>query len=172
MAFEGMFLKCRLDYEILNISVEELAASTGLTEQMLEDRIDREGWLQWFPQEDEDREFHLDPNSELTEGENMFELKASQFTQKGRTRLQVYQIAKQMRLVGMYTQLEMNLIEQANEAILLVNPEDAKSIQALAGVLQNLTKDISQLNQSLTLGQDSNGLPQLVIRDLSGVVDN
>ena len=51
MAFEGMFLKCRLDYEILNISVEELAASTGLTEQMLEDRIDREGWLQWFPQD-------------------------------------------------------------------------------------------------------------------------
>jgi hypothetical protein len=170
MAFEALWMSARLNYEVLNISMEEIAESMGLSVAMVIAKADIENWKQWFP-EDDKSEFELNEDDDLLEGENMFMLQANQYTEKSRKRLQVYQIAKQLMLMGLYTKLEVNLITKANEAVELINPEDTKEIQALSTVLQSLTKDLGQLSQSMTLGTDNeSGLPQLIIRDLSGNV--
>ena len=165
MAFEATWLAARLDYEILNIPLEQIADTLGLTPGMLQEIHDEQGWKQWFPSEE--TEFTLDPDSDLNEGDNLFELRANQFTAEGQKRLHVYQLAKQMHLAGMYTKLEASLVEKATEAIEEVDSNEIGDIQTLASILQSLTRDLKQLSQSMTLSQDENGLPQLIIRDLS-----
>ena len=169
MAFESLWVSAKLDFEILNIPISNIANSMGLTEAMVQQEAKAKNWRQWFPiDEDKENEFQLDEDADLHEGDNVFELRANNFTSEGRKRLQVYQVAKQMHLMGQYTRLEASLIEKANEAINLVDPEHVGDIQTLSGVLQSLTKDLNQLQQSLTLGTDADsGLPQLIIRDLS-----
>ncbi len=167
MAFESLWMSARLDFEVLNVSLEEISKTMGLSLEMVKKEAEQKGWKQWFPEEVS--EFHLNENDDLHDGDNLFELKANQFTSSGRKRLQVYQVAKQLLLAGSYARLESALIEKANEAINIVDPEDIKDIQALSSVLQSLTKDLHSLSQSMTLGTDSDsGLPQLIIRDLSG----
>ena len=166
MAFEAEWLSARLNYEILNVSIPAIANTMGLTLEMVTTKADAEEWHQWFP-EDED-EFHLDEDLDINEGENLFELKANQFTSSGKKRLQVYQIAKQLHLMGLYTKLEVNLLDKANSAVHEIEPAQIEAIAQLSTVLQNLTKDLSKMAQSMTLSSDENGLPQLIIRDLSG----
>ena len=167
MSFEAQWLSARLNFEILNISVDAIANTMGLETKHVEEQMQEQSWKQWFPATDS--EFDLDPDSDINEGENLFELKANQYTAEGRKRLQVYQIAKQLHLMSLYTRLEVSLIEKANEAIDIVDAANISAISTLSGVLQSLTRDLNQLSQSMTLGTDSeSGLPQLIIRDLSG----
>jgi len=167
MSFEALWLSARLNHEILNISLESIASAMGLSIGMVVATAENENWTQWLPEDD--TEFHLDEDADLHEGDNLFTLRANQFTETGRKRLQVYQVAKQLMLMGLYTKLEVNLITKANEAVESIDSTEIKEIQALASVLQTLTKDLSTLQQSLTLGTDNeSGLPQLIIRDLSG----
>jgi hypothetical protein len=166
MSFEAQWLSARLNYEILNISIESIAKSMNLRIVDIQAEADENNWNQWFPEDES--EFDLDPGSELNEGENLFEIKANQFTDTGKKRLEVYQVAKQLMLMSLYTKLEVNLISKANEAAELLDVNNINDIATLSGVLNSLTKDLSKLAQSMTLGQDDKGLPQLIIRDLSG----
>ena len=166
MSFEAQWLSSRLNYEILNIPLVSIAKMMRLRTKDVEAEAEENDWKQWFPADES--EFDLNPDSELNEGENLFELKANQYTAEGKKRLEVYQVAKQLMLMSLYTKLEVNIIKKANEAAESTEITSVGDISSLSGILSSLTKDLSKLSQSMTLGQDDNGLPQLIIRDLSG----
>jgi len=165
--FDAQWISARLNYEILNIPLESIANSMNLRLIDVRAEAEENDWKQWFPETESDLD--LDPDSELNEGENLFELKANQYTEAGRKRLEVYSVAKQLALMNLYTRLEVNIVAKANEAIELTDPKNVKDLSILSGVLTSMTKDLEKLSQSMTLGQDeSTGMPQLIIRDLSG----
>ena len=164
----------RLTYEILNISLEEIADSMGLTLQMIQNISEKQKWQQWFPDDDcsifsLDNDTTLNEDEELLEGEDIFSVRADQFLDKNRKRLQVFNMAKELAMAEQYANLEVSLIEKAREAISLLNAEDIKELKDLSGIFKDLAKQLQQMGSSITMGQDeATGLPTVIIKDLSG----
>jgi hypothetical protein len=161
----------RLSYEILGVPLKDLADTLGLPLSMMEKIAKEQEWQQWFS-EDDSSSFSLvegTEGEELLEGEDIFTVRADQFLDKNRKRLQVFNMAKQLALVELYADLETKLLAKARSAIEAVDEESVRDIATLSGVFQALTKDIQGLNSAISMGKDESGLPTVIIRDLSGV---
>lgn len=163
---DKMFIVPKLSYEILNIPLEAIAANLGLTTDMLEKVARDQSWVQWFPEDSQS--IYLEEDADMLEGEDIFTVKADQYLDRNRKRLQVYNMAKSVVLAELYAGLEVDLIHAAKTAINELDPENVKGLKDLSGVFKDLTKDIQGLSSSIQLARDEQGLPTVILRDLSG----
>ncbi len=129
--------------------------------------IDKEvlegNWQQWWPEPDLD----LSAPSEYMSEEDLTS-QADLFMERSRRRLAVYNMAKELLLAQRLFKLESSIIEKAS-TILDGVEMCARDIKALSSVFKEMTQNsISSTLSSLTLGQDDNGMPTVILRDLSG----
>ena len=163
---DRIFIVPKLSYEILNVPLDAIAANLGLTTGMLEKIAKEQHWVQWFPEEEPT--FQLAENADLLEGEDIFTVKADQYLDKNRKRLQVYNMAKSVAITELYTDLEISLINAARESVAGLDPEDTKGLKNISTVFKDLTKELQGLSSSIQLARDEQGLPTVILRDLSG----
>ncbi|MCK9408277.1 MAG: hypothetical protein M0R68_04005 [Bacteroidetes bacterium] len=153
----------RLQYEILNVSVESLARSAGIPQDLIQREIDKGRWTVLWPDENE-------PKLVVEEDEDLFTVSTNQYIDKTRRRLQAYSYAKEILLATRYLELESNLIKKANqvlENLTTVDMTAASGLKTLSSLYRDLSKGLSSVS-SLSLGTDEEGLPTVIIKDLSG----
>jgi hypothetical protein len=154
----------RLQYEILNTPLDQIAAEQNLPVSVLKREAENGNWrVLWpdipFAPHDPD-----DPTDQMT-------LESEQYMDIARKRLKVYSLAKDMLLAHRYLALECSLIEAAQTILDSVDTSniDAKNIRLLASLYKDMTSgsNLSAL-ASMTLTTDENGIPTVVVRDMSG----
>jgi len=152
----------RLQYEILNRSLESLASELNIPLLAIEQEASNNKWVQWFPGGD----LVVDPASNLSV-EDMEE-ECEEFVTKSKQRLAIYNIAKELLLAQKYLALEVKIIDEANN-ILDSSELDAKTIKALSSLYVDMTKtSVSNALASMSFGMDDSGLPTVIVKDLSG----
>lgn len=165
----------RLQYEILNVPLSRLASESGLSESMINRTIEEEGWSQWWPEEEtaiqlkKQRELSLaseDLHTASSE-EEMLAQQSEEFVDRAKKRLQAYTLAKEIYLAQKYLQLESALITKAH-AILEECPSlDPQAIKQLSALYKDMVSK-SPMSTLLSLNADESGVPNLIIRDLTG----
>ncbi len=167
---EGKILPIRLQYELFNLSVKECADLAELTEDMIQVRINRDKWLRLFPNIDfsgVNINKLISGTEELTDEDNSFALEIEQFTEFCNKVMQVYNLRKTQLLQAMYAELEAKIVEKAIDALNDYDT-DIRGISSLAKCYKDLTNDIHQLLSKSLVIEGSNGVPSLIIKDLSG----
>jgi len=156
----------KLQYEILNVSIESMASQAQINKGVLESIIENQKWKRkWV--DPEEPELTLDKDDfeedELT-------VQSEKFVERAKKRLAAYIIAKNILLAQRYLELEASIV---NKAILLTNQIDetgsTKAVKDLSVLFNNMLKG-APLNNILELQalKDIGGLPTLVVRDLAG----
>jgi len=156
----------KLQYEILNKSVEHLAAENDIPINMLRTEIERLGWTQWWPESD----LILYPD---TDKDEQLQAQSETFIERTKRRLAVYNLAKEMYLAQKYLELETQIIDTALKSLIRANEVninmDAGAITALSNLYKNMTsKSIASALSTISFGEDEGGLPTVIIKDLSG----
>jgi len=161
----------KLQYEILNISVESICSSSGLNPLIFPDIIKKHGWKRWWkdPEEPEAEIVH-DGDPRVDEfGEDLLTIQSEAYVDRTKKRLAAYALAKQVLLAQKYLELESKLISKALESIRDIDTSNTAGIKALSSLYKDLTKGSSLDGAfSVGVGQNDDGLPQLIVRDLSG----
>ena len=151
----------RLQYEILNVSAESIAKTTGLPLSAIQDEITLNQWTRMWPDENE-------PTLEIAEGEDVFKLSSDRYVEKTRKRLYAYALAKEVLLATRYLELEAGLINKANECLTSIDPVTGVSaVKMLSSLWKDMQKSAAA-NASMSFGMDESGLPTVVVKDLSG----
>lgn len=153
----------RLQYEILNVSVESIAKQLGLPPEVVAIEIEREGWKPLWPNDDE-------TPLEVGEGEDAFELAIDKYISRARKRLMAYALAKEMLLAQKYLQLELGIVDTALQTLKSIDSSSVSAIKTLASLYRDMCKNSlsSTSNLSMQTGLDEQGLPTVIIKDLSG----
>ena len=165
MAIDIELLK--IQYEILNVSIDSIARSTGIPADLIELEVKRGGWTRLWPDEDE-------PKLQIEEDEDVFTVSSSSYIKKTQRRLQAYSLAKEVLLATRYLQLESNLIQKANDALDALtdtNLSQASGLKTLSSLYRDLVKNGIGGSTGLQLQTDEDGLPMVIIKDLSGQGD-
>jgi hypothetical protein len=156
----------RLQYEILNFSVADLAKQTGMPESIIQKEVDSQNWKQWWPT---DKHFaEANPEDELEDSE-VFALQSEQYIDTAKRRLAVYTLAKEIHLAQKYLALESSLVDKAKDIVDEIKSSDAEA----AAKMSRLFKDMTTKNplaslQSIQFGEDEGGIPTVIVRDLTG----
>lgn len=171
----------RLQYEILNTSVNYLADASGISANMIQDEINRAGWKQLWPNEpslSNPESLHkaiqsskpLDPN--LVADEDEFAASSALIIDRAKRRLQLYSLAKETYLSSRYLDLEASILDAAiSKAIEMATAANGSSadLKQLSNVYKDLTNGSSlSAAASLQFGTDESGIPTVVFKDLSG----
>ncbi len=172
--FDTRYVIPKLTYEILNVSIAEIADIMGLTTGMVQDIADAQNWTRWFTDDiDSASDFNsstsiLKHEEELLEGEDLFTVRADQFLDKNRKRLQVFNMAKEIALAEHYAEFEVSIISKAREAIDDLEVKNVSDLKNLSSIYKDLAKSLQGVNNAVSFTQDEGGLPTVIIRDLSG----
>jgi hypothetical protein len=161
MAIDIELLK--LQYEILNVSVSSISRTTGIPEDLILREIERGKWTPLWPDEDE-------PKLQVEEDEDLFTVSTNQYIDKTRRRLQAYSLAKEILLATRYLELESSLIKKATESLDTIDPSvtATSALKTLSSLYRDLVKNGLSSGTSLSLQTDEQGLPTVIIKDLSG----
>ena len=179
----------KLRYEILNVSLADLAEEIATPLSILEKEATLKNWAQWWPDSlpgvlttpspilpsdsptdpsyINDEEDYSDQLTPLEEG-------AQTYVKESRIRLQVYTLAKEIYLAHKYATLESDLIDQARIIVeVATTPQD---LAQLSSVFKNLGSLLTSAAKShgqsaLAIGQNEDGVPTVIIRDLTGKRD-
>lgn len=165
----------KLQYEILNVPLEQIDAAAGLPIGALAHEAKRLGWKQLWP----DQPSLATPTSSYLQPQNQDEanealaLESEQYIDNARKRLKVYTLAKEILLAQRYLELECGIIQCAKNILenAEASPESmpASAIKQMSAMLKDLQHGSNLANlASMSISQDENGLPQVIIRDLSG----
>jgi len=176
----------KLRYEILNVTLEELASDVDVPTQILEAEATRKSWVQWWPYPDPSTAVappttpevatnsHLsdavvagvDDDTDDTDDDSELEIGSQAFLHDTALRLQVFNMAKEVYLSHKYAGLESALIDRAREATngMSIAPQDLKH---LSSIFKDLASNMST-GKSLSIGTTDDGLPTVIIRDLRG----
>lgn len=165
----------KLRYEILNVTLEELAADVDMPVQILLREAETNGWMQWWPYD-----IPTDPSAEVAsptalagdslllddEDESELEIGSQAYLRDTALRLRVFNMAKEVYLSHKYAGLESALIDSARDAAggMNVAPQDLKH---LSSIFKDLASNMST-GKSLSIGTTDDGLPTVIIRDLRG----
>ena len=151
----------KLQYEILNVSIDALAAETDIPADFLQEEINRLGWARMWPEEGE-------LPLVADEGEDVFKLQSDAFIDKARRRLCMYQLAKDALLATRYLELEAGIIKKANECLSHIDPQaGAAAVKTLSSLWRDMQKNSAQAT-AFSVGTDETGLPTVIVKDLSG----
>lgn len=152
----------RLQYEILNKPVEQLAAENGIPTDMLQEQVDILGWHQFWPEAD----MILCPDVDKDE---LLQAQSEAYIERSKRRLAVYNLAKEIQLAQKYYELETQIVDTAIETLIQATNMEAPSINALGNLYKNMTaKSIASALSTISFGEDEGGLPTVIIKDLSG----
>jgi len=153
----------RLQYEILNKSLKDIASDEGTSFTLLCKEAEANGWRQYWPDPPK-----VDHDTE--DASEIMALEADQFIDLGRRRLKVYSLAKEMLLAHRYLTLECSIIDAANTLLTMQSAElGTTGVKQLSALFKDLTSGSNLANlASMAITTDDNGLPTVVIRDLSG----
>lgn len=153
----------KMQYEILNKPIEEIARESGLQTRSIQQEAERDKWVQWFPEPD----LTVDP-SKKHDTEAMQEI-SEDFTARTKHRLAIYNIAKDLLLAQRYFMLEMKIIDKANNILEIqedsLSPSEIKTLSSLYSEMSKQT--ITRVMQSVSLTQDDNGIPTVIVKNLS-----
>lgn len=151
----------RLQYEILNVSIDSLAESTGIPAEVIGDEVIKKGWTRQWPDDDE-------PQLLIEPGEDTFKLQSDAYIEKTRKRLHAYSLAKEVLLATRYLELEAGIISKANECLMHIDPSSGTAaVKALSSLWKDMQKSAAQA-AAFSISQDEGGLPTVIIKDLSG----
>jgi len=180
----------RLRYEILNISLADLATETQVPLPILEIEAKNNEWKQWWP-EDQELQFQVrtslkeastpsiplpillsdqdDLTTDSTDDDGFDELSpleegAQLFIKDSRVRLQVFNLAKDIHLAHKYASFESALIDQAKGQV--ASAHTAVDVRNLVLSLKDLPGKAAAAG--LQISQSDDGMPTVIIKDLSG----
>ena len=157
----------KLQYEILNISLDQLAQEVNVPKSILEQEARNNNWTQWWP--DTEPQFtiglHIPDGQEDDEFLTPLEEGSQAFLKQTRVRLQVFNLAKEVYLTHKYASFEAALLAKAKDIV--GTAATAQELSSLSNILKNLVPP-SKAAHSLTLGQSDDGIPSVIIRDLTG----
>ena len=174
----------RLQYEILNTSVNYLADASGISADMIEEEINRAGWKQLWPNEpslSNPESLHKSIASQAAASSNQTDVEDDEFTtasatiiDRARRRLQIYSLAKETYLSSRYLDLEASLLDVTLSKILELSSAaqggySANDLKQLSSVYKDLTNGSAlSAAASLQFGTDESGIPTVIFKDLSG----
>ena len=155
----------RLQYEILNISLADLARTAQVPIVLLEREAKQSGWKQLWPDSDE-------AALQFEEGEDKFSIASDAYIEKTRKRLTAFSLAKETALSMKYLELESAIIDKAQEVLdnIPIGQASASVAKVLASLYRDMSKNLISAGASnnSTLDIDGGGIPTLLVRDLSG----
>lgn len=137
-----------------------MAAEQGVPVSVMENEVRNGGWQVKFP----------NTLPELAENatEDEIALYQEQFLEINQKRLKLYNLAKELLLAHRYLTLENSILVKADMLAesMEITPKDLK---ALSSLYKDLASGTALGNISaIQIGEDANGLPTAIIRDLSG----
>ncbi len=157
----------RLRFEILNVSLEDIASDNPpLTADILGNEATKNGWKQWWPTTHDLRsaisldDGSPDPYDEAT----LLEEGADLYIKEARIRLQVFNLAKDLHLAHKYAAFESALINKAHS--LVDQCTEPTEVRQLTMSLKDLPGKMAAAGLAISQGDD--GVPTVIIRDLSG----
>jgi len=156
----------KLQYEILNFSVADLAKKSGLPESIIQSEIDSQGWKQWWP---DDTPFAEAKEADDLDEREVFALQSEQYIDKAKRRLAVYTLAKEIYLAQKYMALESSLVEKARSIVESISDSDAEAANKMSTLYKNMTsKNPIAALQAISFGEDEGGVPTVIVRNLAG----
>lgn len=135
----------RLRYEILGETFEVLAASHGLVASVIRQLATREDWKQRFPTIEKPSEKTSDGYEELV-----------------RSRLAIFNAAKDLLLAGHIAYVETRILEKATEILEEDEGNNLRGMTMITGLLKNLQGTLTKKE-----AQDA-GIPLFVVKDMTG----
>ena len=164
----------RLQHEILNYSIAQLAAFNNIPIHMLQAEADKGSWKQWWPESD----LVIGPPSaggSISEPEveadvdGSFIGQSELFLDRSKRRLAVYNVAKEMLMAQKYFELEAGIVDAALKVLETTEVHEAATVHTLGHLLKNLmSNSVANAMVNMNFGVDDGGLPTVIIRDLSG----
>lgn len=152
----------RLQFEILNKSIPQLARENNLPVSMLEEEIADQGWKQWWPEPD----LVLCPDVDKDE---ILQAQSETYLDRAKRRLAVYNVAKEVLLAQKYFDLEDKIIDSALAVLELAADMEASDVQSLGALYKNLmSRSVSNALVGMSFGEDEGGMPTVIVKDLSG----
>ena len=173
----------RLQYEILNVPVSQLADMSGISEEMIQDEINRAGWKILWPNEPSIANLdtihnYLDSSQKALTSQDQVEddffmTSSAEVIERSKRRLQMYTLAKETLLAQKYLDLENGILDAARSLAVTRSLErggalSACDIKELSVVFKNMGATASfGSSASFSFAQDESGLPTLIYKDLS-----
>jgi len=163
----------KLQYEILNIPLEQLAQEISVPKSLLDTEARNNNWTQWWPEQLQGDiifnspapPFDVISEAQMDEEASVLEEGAQQYIRDTQIRLRVYNLAKEVYLTHKYATFESSLITKAKDIIDSV--ATAQELAQLSSMFKNLLPS-GKSGQQLSIGQNEDGLPTVIIRDLTG----
>lgn len=163
----------RLQYEILNISVDQLAAEAKIPVAVIKSYIISEQWTPWWPEPDLDlvpppvsTDIDALPPPDSTE---LFILQSENYMDRARRRLAVYTLAKEIYLAQKYLKVEAAVLDKLHDIATASDTVSADEIKKISAAFKDLINKNSMASlQSISFDADEGGIPSVIIRDLSG----
>ena len=150
----------KLQYEFLNTPIQELAANEGVPISIIETEIRNGQWVRRVP-------ITVTPLSDNATDEEIA-IYQEQFLDINQKRLKLYNLAKEILLAHRYLTLESAILTKAADLVDQANITQ-KDLKYLSALYKDLASGTSLGNISaIQIGEDANGLPTAIIRDLSG----
>lgn len=135
----------RLRYEILGETFEVLAASHGLVVSVISQLATREGWKRRFPT--------IKPPSEKN---------SDGYEESVRTRLAIFNAAKELLLAGHIAYIESRILKRATEILEEDEGNNLRGMTMITGLIKSLQGPLTKKE-----AQDA-GLPLLIVKDMTG----
>jgi len=133
----------RLQYEILNTPVEELAEDAGVPTEIMLDEIKHRRWTRRWPSEPT-----ISADSEAMQKE----------VGKAQSRLKLYLLEKEMYLASKYLALESSLVNRALDASEEFTEPNPKDLKILSGIYKDLTSNKIDFKADIPDHSDDDGL--------------
>jgi hypothetical protein len=159
----------RLQYEILNKTLTELAAGASIPVSILQKEARDQRWKQLWPAIPK-----VEPESgtllSYEDRQEQLALEADQYIEETNKRMRVYNLAKDIYLATKYLALEVKIIDTASTILDEVNGEmDPKNLKLLSALYKEMTSGTSLSSMAKNIAElDETGLAQVIFRDFSG----
>jgi hypothetical protein len=161
----------RLQYEILNKTLAELAAGASIPMSILQKEARDQRWKQLWP---------AVPKAEPESGTSLplsyedrqeqLALEADQYIEETNKRMRVYNLAKDIYLATKYLALEVKIIDTASSILDEVSQDiDPRNLKLLSALYKEMTSGTSLASMAKNIAElDETGLAQVIFRDFSG----
>jgi hypothetical protein len=159
----------RLQYEILNKTLAELAAGASIPMSILQKEARDQRWKQLWPAIPK-TEPELGTSLTYEDRQEQLALEADQYIEETNKRMRVYNLAKDIYLATKYLALEVKIIDTASAILDEVSQDiDPRNLKLLSALYKEMTSGTSLSSMAKNIAElDETGLAQVIFRDFSG----